>query len=144
MNVNEGPDVIEQVPAGGGVMTPGSGSYGDGAAADRLRKSLSVPGGSGSPPERQPSPVPAGGPSGSPPAPAAPGTVPDVLLAPSSQPDVPVSQPLGPMRPSPTAAVDAAQRRLQLLSTLSESQEVSEETREWAKTVLNALAAGRR
>lgn len=139
MNVNEGPDVIEQVPAGGNVMAPDSGSYGDKAATDRLRKSLQVPAGSGSPTAPQPSPVPAGGPSGRPPAPAAPGTVPDVLMSPTTMPDVPVSKPLA-SPPSPTATVDAAQRRLRLLSLLAESDEVSQETKEWAQLVLDALA----
>ena len=78
-----------------------------------------------------------------PPAPAAPGTVPNVLMGPTTQPDVPVSRPLDMAGggPSPAAAVDAAQKRLQLLDFLANSDDVSPETRQWAKTVRDALAA---
>lgn len=143
MNVNDGPDVMEQIPAGGNVMKPASGSYGDVAENDRLKKSLQVPEGTGSPGAPQPSPVPGGGPSGMPPAPAAPGTVPNILMGPTTQPDVPVSRPLDMAggAPSTSAAVNAAQKRLQLLDFLATSEEVSAETRQWAETVRNALAA---
>tara|TARA_R110001606_G_scaffold364762_2_gene519333 strand:+ start:5038 stop:5481 length:444 start_codon:yes stop_codon:yes gene_type:complete len=142
VNVNDGPDVIEQLPAGGNVMTPPSGSYGSKVENQRLRKSLQVPEGPVTPTPSQPSPVPGGGPSGMPSAPAAPGTVPDVLMRPTNSPDTPVSKPLaGRGGMSPAAAVDAAQKRLQLLDFLSTSDDVSPETQEWAQMVRDALAA---
>ena len=71
-----------------------------------------------------------------------PGGVPDVLMRPSSMPDVPSSTPLQPGGPAAVqASATAAQRRLAVLSALSESDTVSDETREWAADVLKKLAS---
>lgn len=131
---------IAQVPMDQSVNKPTSGSYGEGAELDRLKQSLPA-----SQPVAQP-PVAATGagpltpmPGPSTPAPPA-GGLPEVLMAPTTQPDTPVGTPLsGPPSPVQGAAVNAAQQRLAVLDTLATSDQVSEETREWASTVRDYL-----
>ncbi len=127
------PDVLEQVPAGGGQNKPASGTYGEAAALERLRTALP-----GMEPDRpqatEPIPMQPGGPS-EPPISGAPG-LPPGLLAPTRQPDVPVSTPL--TETQPIVPEPAGQRR-QLLELLASSSEVSEETREWASIVLGLM-----
>lgn len=132
------PDVLEQVPAGGGVNKPASGTYGEGAELDRLKAAL--PGGGDRTRPTSPTPPSMGMPSG-PGAPGAPAGLPEVLGRPTTRPDVPINTPLAPMTPqNPVAgAVDAQQRRLALLDALSQSPEVSEETREWAGVVMKKI-----
>ncbi len=125
------PDVIDQLPAGGSPNAPESGTYGEDAALQRLEQALP-----GMEPDRsqamQPAPLQPGGPE---PAGAVPG-LPAGLLAPTTQPDVPVSTPLTQAQP---IVVGPSQQRRQLLEVLSRSPEVSEETREWASLVLGLL-----
>lgn len=133
------PDVINQLPAGGNPMKPSSGTYGDVANLERLKGQLDLPGTDAGSPSQTSAPPAPGAPTGGTPSPVAPGTVPDVLMAPTRQPDVPAATPLGGNVPTPMS-MTGAQRRLQYLDTLANSPEVSEETQEWARGVLRALA----
>lgn len=126
---------IEKTPMGGtSVNQPESGTYGE--KADMARLSAELP-----PMNREGMAGPTGGPAPMPqPSVAMPGMpgrpvtahpgVPSAILGPES-----VAGP-GPA-PAPVANPQAA--RLSLLEQLSTSQEVSATTRQWAKTVLEAL-----
>lgn len=131
---NDTPDVLEQVPAGGGMNKPASGTYGEKTELAALQQELPVDP-AASQPNVRPTPAPPAGPAR--PAPA--GGLPKGLLAPTTQPDVPASTPLaGPVDPF-AGAVDARQRRLALLDILSRHPEVSPETREFADTLKRKL-----
>lgn len=139
MMQNSTPDVIEQVPAGGGVNKPSSGTYGEKAQLDQLRRDLPQVDQSSSTAGRQVQPVPGGGlrPGGGASAPAG---LPAGLTAPTRQPDVPISTPMA-QPPDPMAgAVDARQRRLRYLDLLSQHAD-SPEVREWAEVVKQKLIA---
>lgn len=133
------PDVIDQVPAGGGVNTPASGTYGEKAELERLKQQL---------PAAEPvQPVPSSTQAGPVPAqrqaPAVPSGagLPSGLTAPTQRPDVP-ALPNTPASVDPYAgAVDARQRRLRLLDAMANSQEVAPETREWAAILVKKLAS---
>lgn len=128
------PDTINQLP---NVMKPGSGSYGDVADLDRLKGQLDLPGtGSGSP-STQPAPAPPPGAPQGQGVPPQPKGIPDVLMGPTTAPDVPASTPLT-MAPTPTA-VNGAQARLRALDALANNPMASEATREWAQVVLKKL-----
>jgi hypothetical protein len=142
----DSPDVMEQMPAGGGVNKPASGTYGEVADLNRLKSQLDVPEtpgpGSGPPPGSGPSPGSGGGfPGGPPPKSPMPGTVPDVLMGPSTQPDTPMSTPLQGTGIPQATAMNGAQKRMKALIALSESPEADTETREWAKIVIEKLAS---
>lgn len=133
----------------GPVNRPASGTYGERAELDRLQKSLPTmepgtgpaPGGqsTSAQPVRPAPPRPEGRPqTGA----AAPPGVPSVLLAPSTRPDEPVGTPLSPPPMAMGGAVTSAQRRLQILQMLAESDEVSDDTREWAQIVLRQITGG--
>jgi hypothetical protein len=137
--MNESPDVLAQVPAGGGVGKPASGTYGEKAELQRLEAQL--PGSEPSAPvPQETAPVP-GVPSG-PAVPAPPPGLPRGLTLPTRRPDVPAATPLqgGPVDPY-AGAVDARQRRLALLDMLTQHPDVSPELREWAETVKQKLIA---
>lgn len=134
------PDVMEQLPAGGNPMKPTSGTYGDVANLERLKGDLELPGTDGPSPSQRPAPPAPGAPGGAPVPPATPGTVPSVLMAPTTQPDVPASTPLGGVAPTPVS-MTGAQARLARLDMLSRDPSVSEETQQWAKDVLRELAS---
>lgn len=134
---NSTPDVIEQVPAGGGVNKPASGTYGEKAALDRLKQQLPQ-----SQPAAQPAPVqpvPTGlGPSSSG---AGPAGLPRGLTAPTGMPDVPVSTPLQGPPPDPLGPdPDVRQRRLQYARLLA-TQGASPEIREWGQILVEKLTA---
>lgn len=134
--------MIEQVKTGPNVMEPSSGSYGSKVENDRIKQSLSLPGqgqpGSASTAPTPPSPGPvSGAPSQAQPPPGLPGPI----MRPSSMPDMPVSTPLSSGAPSLAMTQTAAQKRLAVLDALSTNPNVSEETREWAKDVVEKLAA---
>jgi hypothetical protein len=136
--MNESPDVLEQVPAGGGMNKPESGTYGEKAALADLQKQLPVQDQQQPGPAMQPTPGPMGG------RPAPSSGLPPGLMAPTRQPDVPVSTPLTGQSAvgSPLAgAADVRQKRLLLLDALSQSPEVSPETREWASIMKQKLIA---
>ena len=134
------------------VNSPESGTYGEKADLARLRQALPPMGPPGSqgtggaappagaPPAglgpglQRPTGRPAGGPTG----------VPSGVLAPTQRPGVPLSQPRDPgPPPMPPRAAAADQQRLAILDALTTHPEVSEETREWATLVLEALIAAR-
>jgi len=132
---------IEKIPHP--VNKPSSGTYGEGAALDRLNQSL-PPMGQGAqgegvqvPPMPEP-PQPSLNPPGRP-ASAPPG-VPGSLLHPSSQPGVPLNTPLDRGQQTAVPMERSAQEaRGMLLQQLSESPQVSEATRKWARHVLDML-----
>lgn len=140
-------DTIEKTPTQDtSVNKPASGTYGEKADRERLRKSLppmrpqQQAGGGPAPMRGMPGRMPdrAGGRPVS-----APGGVPSAILKPTDQPGTPVNSPRqlpqeGPMSPVATAENIVA-ARIALLQQLATSNEVSAETREWAKLVLEMM-----
>ncbi len=146
INVNEPDKMPMDTPS---VGAPSSGTYGEGAALDRLKAALpagsvgappppAAPGAPQMPPiSTQPvTPTPEG--EGRPPGPTAPAGIPAPLLAPSNQPDVPVGTPLASTAPNVNQLTDV-QRRLQILDVLATSPGVSDTTRQWAQMVRKVL-----
>lgn len=134
---------IEKTPtANQSVNKPSSGTYGEKADISRLKAALPESGGpSGAPPGemspvRQSTSLP-GGPPGRPSA--APAGVPTAVMHPSQRPGVPLNQPLAQPAPPLGGAQSAQQARIALLDALASDPTVSEETREWASTVLEML-----
>lgn len=146
---------IEKTPTQNtSVNKPESGTYGEKAELANLRRSLpemqppsegpSAPGGMtpggmtpGAPPTERSAPM--GRPK------TGPRMLPGPILNPTSQPDVPLDQPrVPPAPPIPQKQSAADQQRLAILDALSTHPEVSEETREWAQLVLEALIESRR
>lgn len=132
------PTLEKNPTAGTSVNKPESGTYGEGAAESQLRSDLppmdrvGMGAATGGPsPMPQPSPQLPGSPGGRPVN--APGGVPPAILAPGDAP-APANTPNAPMS-SPQAT------RLALLEQLAVSPEVSDQTREWAQMVLEALRA---
>ncbi len=127
------------------VNRPASGTYGEKAAADRLKQQLPAaqPVGDvmGPGPGAAPAPTLPGG--GGPPAPmgAQPAGLPRGLLRPSDRPTEPVGAPYGGPADPYAGAVDARQRRLALLDMLSTHPEASPEVREWAEIAKKKLIA---
>ena len=131
------PDVIDQVPAGGGVNEPASGTYGEKAELERLKQQLPAA------EPVQPSPPAAGPvPVGRRQASAVPSGagLPSGLTAPTQRRDVPPLPNAAPAADPYGGAVDARQRRLRLLDALSRDQSVGPETREWATILVQKLA----
>lgn len=127
-------EAIEKTPtANQSVNQPASGTYGEGAALDRLKASLpamdpAVPTNAGPapmPPPQAVLPQSGGRPTN------APMGIPGVVLGGGAAPG-PANTPVAPA-PNPQAA------RLTLLEGLATSQDVSETTRQWAQAVLEAL-----
>ncbi len=129
------------------VNKPESGTYGEKADLARLKQTLPPMG----PPGAEgtgavaPAPTPGQTPAQSMGRPkTGPSGVPSVLMAPTQRPDVPLSQPPVPgPAPLPPKQVAADQQRLSILDALSTHPEVSEETKEWAKNLLEALIEAR-
>ena len=135
---------IEKTPTGNtSVSEPESGTYGEKAELNNLKKQLPS---SGQHPQQSTMPT-SPAPNGSAPAtmgrPASgPSKLPNAMMAPqegSVNPNVPLTQ-AQQMPPRPPAA---DQQRLAILDALSTHPEVSEETREWATLVRDYLIAGR-
>jgi hypothetical protein len=134
MAINSNPDVIEQQPAGGNVMEPQSGTYGEKAELARLQQELPTSGAPAEPtqptppqvqPRRQPGPD---------------NGLPRGLLAPTRRPEVPASTPpQGPVDPY-AGVVQAQQRRVRYLEILSSSPDATPEVREWARILLRKLS----
>ena len=140
---------IEKTPTQNtSVNKPESGTYGEKADLTNLKSALppmdnpaAAPGPApmapGSPPSERSGPMgrPKGGPR----------LVPGPVLNPTNRPDVPLDQPrVSPAPPIPQKQGAADQQRLAILDALSTHPEVSEETREWAQLVLEALIESRR
>ena len=71
--------------------------------------------------------------------------LPQGAMSPTQRPTVPISQPMAPTQaPLPPKQQAGDQQRLAILDALTTHPEVSEETREWAKLVLEALIEARR
>jgi hypothetical protein len=130
------PDVLEQVPAGGGMNKPASGTYGEDVSLERLKAAL---------PESDPEqpegiePTPLAG-QGSP-VPPPDGTLPSELFAPTRRPDTPVSTPLQEL--GPTAPGDREEELLQILELISRDPERTAASREWAQMVLDGAIRAR-
>jgi hypothetical protein len=126
--VAEVANVLEQTPVGGNVSAPASGTYGEGAALERLKTALPGSDPTQAPQQSPVPPMPGGG------GPMAPAGMPRGLMAPTRRPDVPVSAPLS----QPQVIVGSSpQGRQQLLQALVDDPEVSEETKEFAMLLLN-------
>ena len=142
-------DEIEKTPTSDvSVNKPESGTYGEKADLSRLKQSLppmGIPGVEGTgavapaPTSGMKPPQTMGRPTGG------PSEVPNVLMAPTQRPDVPLNQSPAPApAPLPPKALAANQQRMAVLEALSTHDEISEETKEWAKEVLEFLReAGR-
>lgn len=136
---------IEKTPTQNhSVNKPASGTYGEKADVARLKEQLPeagkpAQGGSptGGPPPVRPSTSLPGGKPGRPPT--APPGVPTAVLHPSDRPGVPLSQPLTAPTPPLGGAETAQQARIALLDALASDPTVSDETREWARIVLEML-----
>lgn len=136
---------VEKMGAGNApnVSRPSSGSYGEKAEVDRLKKSLpssGAPPAGGQPlPPMHDAPV-RPQPNISPGAPAnVPPGVPGILAAPTGRPYEPVDT--MPTSPVAGAVVNDAQSRLRILDQLANSPKVSAETREWAERYLRSLTS---
>lgn len=145
------PDSIEKVPIPGdktGVNQPAS-PYGDVAQLDELKSKLGPPGaggpgGPGGPPAPPPDEPrrnvpPPGDLQGAPQDSPFPG-LPASIGAQSDRPGVDPSTPMTPGAPGPGAAVDATQRRMQVIIALQQSD--NEAVVEWADMVLELLIGG--
>ena len=134
-------DINKMPMPGGGVNTPASGTYGEGAALERLKAQLPAAPTGAAPSAADPSaPMPT--PPAGPPAASAPaGGLPSALLAPTQRPDVPVGTPLD-MGAPPPSAMSGRQRRMAILDALVNSPEVSDETRELAQMLMERLISG--
>ncbi len=139
---------IEKTPTQNtSVNKPESGTYGEKADVANLKASLPPM----AAPEQQgvggtPGPLPTRGMPQKEGRPAeGPAMLPQGVMAPTQRPGVPISQPMdqgaAPMPPKQQAA---DQQRLSILDALTTHPEVSEETREWAKLVMEALIENRR
>ncbi len=121
---------------------PESGTYGEKAEVERLRKELPSAGGPGAGPVQEAPPQRSQATPNKPVAgmpvqePAGPAGLPDVLTHPSRTPGqvTPRSSMVQPPQPE-----SLSQARLALLDSLATSQEVSAETREWAQIVLGMM-----
>jgi hypothetical protein len=126
------------------VNKPGSGTYGEKADLARLKQQLppmkpQQEGGGPAGPAVNPPTVglpgqpgrPSGGPAG----------VPAGILAPTSLPNVPLGTPLQQGGAPGGQSQNAQEARIGLLQQLANSQDVSEETRDWAKAVLALLTS---
>lgn len=137
---NSTPDVIEQVPAGGPVNEPASGTYGEKAELARLQQELPSSDPTQTAQQVQPTPSRGGLSTGGGPG-SAPAGLPAGLTAPTTRPDVPVSTPLaGPPPDLMAGAADQRQRRIVFARLLSE-QGQSPEIREWGRILYQKLTA---
>lgn len=138
------PDLEKTPTQNMSVNKPESGTYGERAETDRLKKELPSSGGpvegqQQAPPRAQASPnrPPVNMPI---PEEAGPTGVPNVMMH--------QGKGLNPVMPSSGGVMagpeNVAQARIALLDSLANSREVSEETREWAQVVLEMLLDGSR
>lgn len=132
-------DINKMPLAGGNVNSPASGTYGEGAALERLKQSLPAMPGPGPSPDQPQSPMPTPGTGGvsTPPT----GALPSALLAPTTRPDVPVATPLDMGMQAPVS-LTSRQRRMQILDMLASSPDVTDDTREWASLMIEKLVSG--
>ena len=114
--------VLDQLPAGGGVNTPSSGSYGDVVELEALASALP-----GAQPQES-APMAAAPPpmTPRPPQPASTG-LPAALFAPTTQPDVPVGTPLTQTTP---VGGTPQEQRIQLLDAYARDPNMSEVSRQ--------------
>lgn len=124
--------MVNQLPVTGNPMEPKSGTYGRVADTERLKQQLDLPGAGPGGAETRPTAPPPGMPQGTQISPP-PGGVPDVLLKPTTRPDVPSSTPLQGTEPPPSVAV---QNHVAALEALLQSPTTSQTTKQWAETVL--------
>jgi len=140
---------LEKIPVQGKVNTPASGTYGEGAALDGLKKALPSTGNApagpapGAPIPLSPEPPLAPVPPPNQSSPQQPTGVPNVLLSPTGRPMEPGTA--MPMEPAsfPQVERSAAEQRLQVLMSLANDPRVSEETREWAELWIRTLTGAR-
>lgn len=137
---------LEKQPQNGPkVNRPASGTYGEKADLDRLKQQLppmnpQQEGGGPAGPAVSPPTVGLPGQPGRPPG--GPPGVPGGIMAPTSLPNVPLGTPLQQGGAPAGQSQNAQEARIGLLQQLANSQDVSEETRDWAKAVLALLTSG--
>jgi len=145
------PQTLDKTPTQDvSVNKPASGTYGEGAANQRLQQAIPPlrqgapgqpqgPGQPGQMPGRTASmPGQAGRPVNGPPG------VPNAVLSPTSRPNVPLNTPLVSTASPVATASDATAARIAVLRQLANSDQVSAVTRRWAQYVLEMLdAAGK-
>ena len=139
---------IEKTPTQNtSVNKPESGTYGEKAELANLKSALPPMG----TPQQQagmegPGPLPERGiPQQQGRPKEGPAMLPQGAMSPTQRPTVPISQPMAPTQaPLPPKQQAGDQQRLAILDALTTDPEVSEETREWAKLVLEALIEARR
>lgn len=126
------PDVLEQVPAGGGMNKPESGTYGEDISLQRLKSALP-----GTDPEDsrgiEPTPMTDQGS----PVPPPDGSLPSELFAPTRRPETPVSSPLQGMAPPQPG--NPEEQVIQILHMMAQDQERTADSREWAQMVLDRV-----
>ena len=139
---------IEKTPTQNqSVNKPESGTYGEKADVAALKSSLPP---MGSPQQQAglegPGPLPDRGMPQKEGRPTeGPALLPQGMMAPTQRPGVPISQPAAPgPAPMPPKQMAADPQRLAILDALTTHPEVSEETREWAKLVMESLIEARR
>jgi hypothetical protein len=124
------------------VQQPESGTYGAKATVEKLKQELGSAQQTGAPRAPEPSV------SSMPPRPPAqPGTgpagIPAAVIGPTQRPNVATQTPLMSAPVNPVAgAADARQARLAFWDFVSTNPEVSDETREFAKVVVQRLIGG--
>ena len=136
-------DVDKTPVPGGNVNKPSTGTYGEGAALDRLNRAL--PGAQQNPPPQAPSPgavapVPPGGqgPRGKNPDSPVPG-VPGAIFTDTDRPNVPVQSPPPEVAGESIPSMREPEGRLQVIAALQQSPDP--ETREWANLVMEMLTS---
>jgi len=138
------------VPPGGNVNKPASGTYGEGAALDRLKRALpGVNAQPGQTPPQGPDPgrvaalPPAGkGPNGAPGGGAAGSPIPGIpapIIRPSDRPNVPVSAQAPEVAGEAIPTMVQAEGRLRVIAALQQSDDP--DTREWANLVMEMLTS---
>lgn len=138
-----GYDTLDPDKSPNPVNKPKGGTYGERADLDRLKQQLpqsqspAPAGPAGAPPP--PTPSPSSGGRGAP-TPGPPG-VPEALLAPT-QSNQPVGSPLTPLPTNPVAdAVGARQQRLAFYDQMANHPEVSQQTRDFYKMIIELVLA---
>jgi hypothetical protein len=129
---------VSQLPTDGpAVNAPASGTYGEGAALERLKASFPVnPAPAGQAPGPTPMPTPPTGAGIG----TAPVGLPPGLALPTMQPSTPVATPLSAPAPNPAAVAQTArQRNLATLNALIDNPNTATETKEWAQIALRNL-----
>ena len=126
--------MIDQVPVGGGMNKPASGTYGEKAPLERLEAQLPD---AGDPQAAGQAPLPPMGQT--PPLPPPAAGLPRSIFEPSRQPGVPAGAPMAPdAPPPPSTPSETVIRTMQMLAE-NKDRSVSRTTQTFAQNFLAAL-----